>query len=336
MTRPYPTAGRQGVWTPWAALGVLGVSAATLYGNFHWSWIRVLAGNPWRFYAIGRDQLAALEATPYEQGTLLVPPVALAGLMVGALAVCIVRFIALARLAPAIELASGAVVALSGFMLSLTGTRWLGFYVARLWDPGPPILHLALVPYLNLFAGLMGLALGLRLLWPMLREAPLATGLAAGIAAGGALLTPILPHATVPLEGGGLFHLDELTLETERAALARPGSAILALLPQARTTVFFLLAYLSVVLVANHRRPEWTPTLMLPVGVVGMAGLLLWVKFVYQIDVVYPDADAFPHPVHPAVHLGVVACWFWGLREAAAPGGQSTAFPRGKLEPDTP
>lgn len=51
----------------------------------------------------------------------------------------------------------GVLGAYFGFLVALTGFRWLGFYINTIWDSGPTPLHLHVVPYLNLVIGLVAL-----------------------------------------------------------------------------------------------------------------------------------------------------------------------------------
>jgi hypothetical protein len=119
-----------------------------------------------------------------------------------------------------------------GFILTLTGTRWVGLYVNAVLDDGPSPIHLHVVPYANLAMGLLVLPIAYQLLarrWGFLKvefsqghfgldeiTAPLHGLVVCGAAL---LLMPLLPFGSVAT-GAGTWYVGEALL----SASVRYGS----------------------------------------------------------------------------------------------------------------
>lgn len=114
----------------------------------------------------------------------------------------------------------------AGFILTLTGMRWLGFYIVHLMQDGQSLTHLHVVPYLNLVFGALLLAGSIRSIF--LNHQRTVIGRPhhkwafriIGTAMAGLLLMPLLPFAwaaytgvTIPL---GEFNL---ALTTTQASM---------------------------------------------------------------------------------------------------------------------
>ncbi|HEX2066142.1 MAG TPA: hypothetical protein VHI93_04950, partial [Candidatus Thermoplasmatota archaeon] len=202
-----------------ALLGLAGL-AANLSLPILW-----VPGSPGRLAF--RDDLAQPAAVPYERHLADWP--IQAGVAVAVLGV----FLLLLTLRPAWAgrwhtMARDALVAscgAGGLLLALVGARWLGFYLARLLDNGPALVHLHAVPYLDLALGLAILGCSIQALWPAARTALRSPeGIALAVCLAGLLLLPALP-AAVAEAGGVRFHYDEVSLET---LFGRPPSVAAA------------------------------------------------------------------------------------------------------------
>lgn len=192
----------------------LGLAALAAHLALPVLWVPGSQGIPGRLAY--REDLVQPTAVPYERHLMAWPVAA-------AVAVAVLGAAALALTlrpqwggghAPAVRDALLAGCGAGGFVLALTGARWLGFYTARLLDSGPTIVHLHVAPYASLAAGLAAVGGCLQALWPTVRAAlRLPAGLALAACLAGLLLVPLLPVATTDA-AGGRFHYDEVSLET--------------------------------------------------------------------------------------------------------------------------
>lgn len=159
-----------------------------------------------------RDDLRDPDAVDYEQRLLVWPVIGYAVAMaIGGLAAATAGIAGrVGRVVARLEAPALGVLAYAGLLVALTGTRWLGFYWARLADEQPPLVHLDVVPYLNLATGLAFVATA----WLLSRHTrgwPVRDLLPAAAAALSLLLLPLVPLGQVHFPGGA-FRLDALTL----------------------------------------------------------------------------------------------------------------------------
>lgn len=118
-----------------------------------------------------------------------------------------------------------------GFLLALTGFRWLGYYFAVLEFPGDTGQHLHVVPYLNLTLGLLFVAsFALRLAdtleearteWPpQARQPARYASIALAVVCVALATMPLLPYATVSAGAGAptIYVSESLILPSEGGA----------------------------------------------------------------------------------------------------------------------
>lgn len=195
------------------------VAAFGVVGNLNLPWLAVPAGTNTTRFSFW-DDLRSPGALPYEQ-RLLLWPLAACALTAAAGALMYARAFLPPRglgLSGALLVLSTWITAYAGLLLSLTGTRWLGFQWARELDTGPSTIRLHAAPHLNLAIGmtlLVGAAWGVaRQARPTSRSLPahrlqLANAAAAAL---GLLILPILPFAKLQLWGGTQIWIDEFTM----------------------------------------------------------------------------------------------------------------------------
>ena len=156
-------------------------------------------------------------------------------------------------------------LAAGGLLVALTGTRWLGFYLARLADSGPPFFHLHVVPYVHVVFGVALLLIG----WRGLRSLSLPSRFGAAavwrfagrnvaLASGCALLLlPLFPFAVVVGHDASRFHVDELTLAGLEAAPDAPHTQAAGELRWARGMVWTTLIVAVAVWTAGVLGSRW-------------------------------------------------------------------------------
>ncbi|HEX2066224.1 MAG TPA: hypothetical protein VHI93_05360, partial [Candidatus Thermoplasmatota archaeon] len=140
-----PHGGRTGIAI--AAAGVLGA-----WADLAWPWLLAQGPTPGTLRTVLRAELVQRGPLPYERALFDWP--------LACWALCIVAGGAAAWMSrsssPAFahwRRALWGAAAAAGFVALLTGMRWLGFYLARLWDSGPSPVHLHIVPYLHAALG---------------------------------------------------------------------------------------------------------------------------------------------------------------------------------------
>lgn len=308
------------------ALAAVAVTAILL--NFMLPWLALSFPGPDGSKVAMRDDLRDPDAVPYEQALLTWPLTAYA--TIAALGVLLVAsaFLPpeLARRALALHVPGLWLLALAGFLLALTGTRWLGFFWTHLAQPGPAFSRLHAVPYVNLGNGVVLLAGAVALL---LRRAD--SGLStrgpdrwaawsAAAAGAGLLLAPLLPYAKAR-SSGYTFLLDEFAL----AALAAQGSRWDLQAPQAlawaRGMAWAALAASLLTLLALHaaryrtlpKALRWTVSLQSSIILLVAAGAFFVTLFYSRLSQLRGDPSAAFNPFLPAalVVLGALVGLQW-------------------------
>lgn len=274
-----------------------------------WLATRALGEDPYR--DVGRTELLARDPIAYERILLDLPLAAAAAAVVASLVIA--RW---PRGAPLV--AARWVVAVASLALLACSSRWLGFYGARLWDPGPSLAHLHVVPYAQLAVGLVLAPQG----WYAWRDRAgpatprhvrrLSFVFALGLA--GLLATPLVPYA---VHAGGGFHYDELTLATVAAtggSAARGVAWALGGLAAASVALAALaVAGLGTWMTASRRALAWANVAV----AVSMAGLSAWLLL--QLASMPPALRLGPNFLHQAIALAAVGASLMGLvREPAA------------------
>lgn len=208
----------------------------------------------------------------------------------------------------------------SGFLLTLTGTRWLGFYFARRADDAQTMVHLHWAPYLNLVLGLFLLGAAVGWLSRHLRNANPGhrwTALTAATAATGLLLVPLLPLGEVDIYGNR-FLLDEFTIAVlgeDQAPMAMDAPAALGAV---RITLWISLSIAAGACVMESlKRMTWFPRSLhwttkanaIQVAAIA-AGAAFYIRFVQRLPQLRPEADLTFNPVLP-VTLVVLLVLGW-------------------------
>lgn len=276
------------LWLPWLATRTLGEES---------------------YRDVGRAELLARDPIAYERVLLDLP--------LAAAAVAVLASLAMVRWprAGAVAAARWAVAA-AGIALLACSSRWLGFYAARLWDAGPSLAHLHIVPYAQLGLGLL-LAPQAWMAWraragPASPEhARLALVLALGLA--GLLATPLLPYAVHPTG----FRYDELTLAAVAAtggSAARGAAWALAGLAAASVALAAIaLAGLGARTPAPRRTLAWAGLAV----ALAMAGLSAWLTL--ELASMPPALRLGPNFLHQGIAFAAVGAGIAGVaREPAS------------------
>lgn len=258
----------------------------------------------------------------YEQRLLVLPLVACAGAAVGALFLAwSVRGGGRNLLLVALPIWS---LALAGLLLALTGTRWLGFVLARGVEAGPPLVRAHVVPYVDLAVGLLFLAAAA---WGLTRlRGGLGPGrwTAASVAAAGLglLLLPTLPFAYWEFGGGVRVALDEFTL----AAVGAQGSPGRLAAPQAlewvRVALWAALGTAVASAVASQTGPlrspsprsRWLHWLLHSDLLFLLAAAVLAGRFYERLPHLRPNVSLGPNPFLPVVLAAMGLLWWIRFR----------------------
>lgn len=301
---------------PRALAAVQAIAAvAVLAGSLALPWLgaRSLGDDPYR--EVDRAELVARGPLPYERVLLDLPLLAASAAAVAAAASA---FRPNGRIAAAADW----VLAAAGVALLACATRWLGLYLARLWDPGPSLLHLHAVPYLHLGLGVLLLPAGWRAAARLARgRSPRSANALAllGFGLAGLLATPLLPYAVHRADG---FHYDEFTLAsvaaTGEAAARRVGWALLGLCAASGALVAVSLARLAVAArrEAAHAALAWAG---LAIGA-AMAALSAWL--IIQLRSAPAGLELGPNMLFQALALATVAVAAKGLWRRRTPDSQ--------------
>lgn len=244
---------------------VVSVAAFTLASNFNLPWLAFTVPQPDGESVAMRSDLRDADAVPYEQRLLTWPPAAATGMAAIGVAVVIGSY--LPRLGgPQSRFALAWATGFVGFILALTGTRWLGFYIARLVDTGPTLVHLHAAPYVNLGVGTVLVAAAVAVIVRLGARDPdtWTTGkwpaASVAVAALGLLTLPLLPFAFTPVFGDVVFATDALTLATIGHERPDDGLGPPSAIGWARLTLWgCLYASMLSALAIRFRRPSWPP-----------------------------------------------------------------------------
>lgn len=253
---------------------------------------------------------------------------------------------------PPLRLVLFTILGYAGFLLALTGSRWLGVeraaapLVPRL-DDTEPYIDLGPVPYLNLGAGLLLLALAtwrLRhvlkimlarpdkgVLGPAVHRFPTVT---LAVAVVGLLLLPLLPYANLPLPSGGKIYFGEGEMDFLRhipsAAEAKTAANDLSLARGMLWIALYASALTHAATLLERggylRRPRLTVGAIHSITLASaLVGVLATVRFYVDLPKV-PEAEPETNPFLPLTYLALVfaAGLFSGLialkhRATAAP-----------------
>lgn len=343
LTAPAPAArsARSRLWPPTrhaalasCALLLVATCALVVWINFRLAWLRYAIPQPG---TTGRGYYSNLRnphAVDYEQALLVLPWAATA--VISALALLIIvrciggeRFDAAERRFRLLVLW---LLGTAGFTIALTGTRWLGFYLARRADTGAPLVHLHVVPYVNLAFGILILALAtgavvhdLRAtVWPsrVHRWAPLAAATSAF-----ALLTlPLIPFARVPYPGDYHFHIDEFTLAVMGAREDGWGLTASRTLALMRILMWVAFAASSAAAIAGHARVtgvlprsyDWVHRVMIANGAIAAVGAILTARFIERLLALREGTTLGWNPVLPLTFLTLGALTVLYARAARA------------------
>lgn len=317
-----------------AAFLLVATSALVVWINFRLAWLRFANPQPGTSGLAYYDDLRNPNAVAYEQALLILPWVAAAA--ISALAVLIIiRCIGNERFDEAerkFRLPALWLLGTAGFTIALTGTRWLGFYLARRADTGPALLHLHVVPYVNLAFGLLILVLAASVVVHDLRATVWPSRvhrwalLAAATSAFALLTLPLIPFAHIPYPGGVHFHMDEYTLVVMGArkdAWDLTASRTLAL---ARILLWVGFAASSAAAIASHARatgiiPQhwaWVQHLMIANGALAVAGAILTARFIERLLALRDGTTLEWNPVLPLAFLTLGALTVLYARAARA------------------
>lgn len=214
-------------------------------------------------------------------------------------------------------------LAYSGFLLALTGTRWLGFFLARRSEADVELVRLHTVPYLNLTVGFLVLV-GAG--WSLARQARHGRGprrwaaWSAAAASSGLLLLPLLPFGHWSFGGGGVVRLDEFTL----AALAAQGSTAPEALGWARLMAWGALYTSVAACLAWQVPPGAAPRLtawLCRLGAVNIlfvvAGGMFLVRFHAHLPDLRRGVVAEPNLFLHATLLALGVLWWFQVRSLA-------------------
>lgn len=310
--------------------GLVIIAALGLVANFALPWLAFPEGLPDGSTVRFRADLREAGAVSYEQSLLTWPVAALGLIGVTGLALTSGAFWMRGRNALAAGLGPTAwVLAYAGFLLALTGTRWLGFYGARLADDEATSVHLHVVPYLNLCLGLLAAAVGIRILVRCLESSAAAAGPAASgaVAALSLVALPLVPFGRAMISDS-TFYLDEFTIavigstpqEGHRAAQA------LAAARWALWCTFYAGALGSISTTLGRGRrvaPRWrwlqhaTRVNIIFVG----AGAFLTIQFYSLVALLHPGTELLPNVFLPLGFLSLGSMWIAEVRGRLASDG---------------
>jgi hypothetical protein len=316
----------------WPGLSVLLSSLAALAANLLLPVLWVY-GRPG--HTVLASDLAASSVVPYERQLLGWPLYAcgVAALLGATLVLLAAMPRAGGRHRASLTLAATAGAGAAGFFLALTGSRWVGFYAARLMDQGPTLFHLQAVPYVNLAVGALLLALAVPVVWHRIRSPSLpawarAGGWVLGACAAALLALPLLPTAVTTAPGSG-FHYDELSLETlvaaHTAALAPPEWDRLVSLVDAQA-VGAALCLAWGILPLRVPGARWGPAVL---AVPLAAATLFAVLFYIHIPDLPGQAKPWPNPIPALALAGLWAVTALGAVRAFRGSAPSAPAPAG-------
>lgn len=318
--------------------GVLGVSVGFLLiacamvgiaANFRLPWLSIAGGNNSTRLLFWGD-IRGPQALAYEQRLLLWP-------LAAYLVLALVGVVTLIRTLPAAQSpkvwavltpASVWSVAFSGFLLTLTGTRWLGFQTARLLDSGPATARLQAAPYLNLGFGIIFLGVAAwRIARSSLPNARADAGRVPRLWAAAApclalLLLPVIPYAKLTLWGGVDIWVDEFTIAVLASQDGAEGGGAPEALGSARLMLWgalYVSAFSCLVAEADaalQGRKPWA-RLRHAVAVnflVISAGFGFTALFYERLPDLQGFVFAVPNPMLPLAFAAVTAASVWYLK----------------------
>lgn len=303
-----------GVRTLWSlCLAILAIALTALILNHTLPWLSFAVPLPDGSFEATRDDLRNPDAVAYEQRLLTWPLVGY-GIAAGAAAALVATTYIGGRPRSLATVQAGLswLLAYAGFLVALTGTRWLGFHWARLQEGPPTLVRLDAVPYLNLGAGfaILGVAAWLVIKHSDVRGAWMWSPIAASTAVLGLLVLPLIPFGVV----GGSFRLDGLTLallgKTQTGRLEAPEA-----LAMARWMVWGAL-YASVAGALAHdldrqgflpTRFRWLQHAALANAVFVVAGLAFLWRFYERLPHLRDNMTIGNNPFLPLTYAGLAA-----------------------------
>lgn len=319
-----------------AGLALAAVGALSLWAHLRLPWMRGVVGLG-RYRPLYREDILSHTPVAYERGLVHWPVAASAVVVALGLAVATVAWRDARRETP--RTVAWALAVVPGYVFVLVGARWFGFYLARLADSGPSIVHLHVVPYLQVVLGAALLWLGGRAVLRWWRLAPppgahvrTAAGLALAAAATLPLL-PLLPFA-VAHSSLGSFHYDELTLAVLASSPAAPANRAAVLVGQVRQVVWtaglFCVLLLAWARLGGHRatRPAWQRHAVWLAALPVAAGLLLAVRLWMAVPDMAASPERGPNAVPVLAFAGMAGILAWhGYRTVRDRGGATPSEP---------
>lgn len=306
-------------------LGLLALAAFGVAVDLRLPWLMIDPGEDIPKTFRHWDDLRDPDAVAYEQRLLVWPLVAYgAATLVGA--GMVLRSYRPAGGGRWFEPAAAWATGYVGFVLALTGTRWLGFYFARLSETGPTIVHLHAAPYVNLGTGMIligaataWIATDLRR-WQGRPRTALWSSVSAGVAALGLLTLPLIPFAETRFFGGFVFPVDEFTIAVAGHTNPDDGFGAPEALGWARLMLWGCL-YASLVSALTIRLPttawpsmlQWLEeAVFLNVAFVAAGGFFI-VRFYQTLPDLFPNTELAYNYVLPVGFGAVGALWFFYL-----------------------
>jgi hypothetical protein len=310
-----------------AGLAAVGCALAVAAANLLLPWYAVPTGQG--LHLVFRGDLVAQGGIFYEQELLWLP---LGAAFVGLLAGLAVAFLhGPTGRSPAAPRWLLATLAAAGTTLLLCGARWLGFYAARLLDPGPTLVHLHVVPYLDLLGGAL-LVAAAALLWGVPEPGQRRSLLAAGVAAAALVALPALPLAVNRPDG---FHYDELTVEMARVVGAAGARAALDL-AQARFVLLAVAVLAGVAALPRRGRPLLEGAVRVAAGLGALATGALEGLFLADAGGLAAGVQPWWNPALPLGALGLAAVALWPARQSKSGRGAAAKAVRTEPAPARP
>ncbi len=264
-----------------------------------------------------RSDLLDSSAAPYEQQLLYWPAIGYAILAVAGILLMLrsVIWTSRPRLYHWMAWPAPWLIGYTALLLAVTGTRWVGFYLARRAEGQAPF-ELGPAPIFHLCTGALLMAISITYalrLAPQEKTWRLAAA-AATISATGLLLAPLFPYGRVPMNSGSLT-IDALLLATlaHETPFDWDAPHMIGLARGMAWAIFYVSFFVVIsgwVAAQARAKPyQWIRQTILANLLFAAAGLGLMLGFYIKLDNLHTNFTYGYNVVFPLAFFGTMAVW---------------------------